>query len=427
VKLAPWVALFTAIAMPAQAVTLDCGRLLNVKDGRWHENVSVLVIGSRIVSIEPYRDGDIGERIDLRGYSCLPGLIDSHVHLTSQTAPQAESLRSMLSDNPADLAYRSTVYAERTLLAGFTTVRDLGGADNVNIALRNAINAGHVRGPRIFTSGATIASTGGHGDATNAYKRELMDALGDPGPAQAVVNGADAARQAIRQHYKDGADLIKITATGGVLSLAASGQNAQFTDEELKALIGTARDYGFKVAAHAHGVDGMKRALRAGVDSIEHGTFMDDEAITLFKQVGAYYVPTISAGKFVSEKSGLPDYYPPIVQPKAAAIGARIQDTFGRAWRGGVRIAFGTDAGVFPHGENAREFVYMVEAGMPPLDAIRSATIHAAALLGRGEIGQAEPGFLADLIAVEGDPLKDVGTLSQVRFVMKDGAVFKRP
>jgi imidazolonepropionase-like amidohydrolase len=420
--------LLAAIVPTAQAVTLDCGRLLDVKSGRWQENVSVLVIGSRIVSITPQSGGEAGERINLRDYSCLPGLIDSHVHLTSETAPEAERLRSTLSDNPADLAYRSVAYAERTLLAGFTTVRDLGGADNINIALRNAVNAGRLRGPRIFTSGETIASTGGHGDPTNAYNRELLDALGDPGPAQAVINSADGARQAVRQHYKDGVDLLKITATGGVLSLASSGQNAQFTDEELKALIGAARDYGYKVAAHAHGVEGMKRALRAGVDSIEHGTYMDDEAIALFKQGGAYYVPTISAGRFVSEKSALPDYYPPIVRPKAAVIGARIQDTFAKAWRAGVRIAFGTDAGVFPHGENAREFTYMVEAGMPALDAIRSATLNAADLLGRGDqLGQAEPGYLADLIAVQGDPLKDVGALGQVRFVMKDGVVYRRP
>lgn len=412
----------------AQAVTVDCGRLLDVKTGQWRENVSVLVIGGRIISVDARDPAATGERVDLSRYSCLPGLIDAHVHLTSQTAPEAERLRSTLSDNPADSALESVAYAERTLLAGFTTVRDLGGDDNVNIALKKAINAGRVRGPRILTAGQTIASTGGHGDGTNSYKQEFLHALGEPGPHKGIVNGADDARRAVRQHYKDGADLIKITATGGVLSLASSGQNAQFVDEELQALIATARDYGYKVAAHAHGAEGMKRALRAGVDSIEHGTYMDAEAIALFKEKGAWYVPTISAGKFVAAKAALPDYYPPVVRPKAAAIGAQIQNTFAKAWRAGVRIAFGTDAGVFPHGENAREFGYMVEAGMPALDALRSATLNAAELLGRqGQLGALAPDYAADLIAVQGDPLQDISVMNDVRFVMRDGVVYKQP
>jgi imidazolonepropionase-like amidohydrolase len=269
---------------------------------------------------------------------------------------------------------------------------------------------------------------GPHADPTNSLSNELTLALGDPGPRDGVVNGTDAARQGVRARYRDGADLIKITATGGVLSQAASGHAPQFTEEEIRAVVEAARDYGFRVAAHAHGAEGMKRAIRGGVHSIEHGTFMDDEAIRLFRKHGTWYVPTISAGRYVGEMAKLPDYYSPIVRPKAAAVGPQIQRTFAQAWKSGVKIAFGTDAGVFPHGENAKEFAYMVEAGMPPLEAIRSATLSAAELLGRQDtLGAIEPGKLADLIAVEGDPLADIGALQRVRFVMKDGVVYKRP
>jgi imidazolonepropionase-like amidohydrolase len=231
----------------------------------------------------------------------------------------------------------------------------------------------------------------------------------------------------VRARYQEGADVIKITATGGVLSQASSGMNSQFDDAELKALIAAARDYGFKVAAHAHGAEGMKRALKAGVDSIEHGTFMDDEVIALFKKSGGWYVPTISAGRYVADKAREPNYYSPLVRPKAAAIGPQIQGTFARAYKAGVKIAFGTDAGVFPHGENAKEFAYMVEAGMPALEAIRSATLGAATLLGQSSrLGSLEPGFAADIVAVTGDPLKDITLLQKVGFVMKDGVVYKQ-
>jgi imidazolonepropionase-like amidohydrolase len=231
----------------------------------------------------------------------------------------------------------------------------------------------------------------------------------------------------VRARYQEGADVIKITATGGVLSQASSGMNSQFDDAELKALIAAARDYGFKVAAHAHGAEGMKRALKAGVDSIEHGTFMDDEVIALFRKTGGWYVPTISAGRYVADKAKEPNYYSPLVRPKAAAIGPQIQGTFARAYKAGVKIAFGTDAGVFPHGENAKEFAYMVEAGMPALEAIRSATLNAATLLGQSSrLGSLEPGFAADIVAVAGDPLKDITLLQKVGFVMKDGVVYKQ-
>ena len=416
----------TLTSAAAAPVMVDCGRLLDVKAGTWRERVTVTVADGRFVSIAPQGGGG-GERLDLTHLSCLPGLMDMHTHLTSETQPQADALRDTLTLNPADRAFRSVGYAEKTLLAGFTTVRDVGaGRSGVDIALKRAIAQGLVRGPRMFVAGTGLTSTGGHGDPTNSLNRRFADALGDPGADEGIVNGSEEARHAVRARYRDGVDLIKISATGGVLSQAVSGQAPLFTDDELRAIVQTARDYGFHVAAHAHGAEGMKRAIRAGVHSIEHGTYMDDDVIRLFRKHGTWFVPTISAGKFVAEKARLPDYYTPIVRPKAAAIGPLLQATFGRAWKAGVKIAFGTDAAVFPHGENAREFGYMVEAGMPPIDAIRAATTSAARLLGvQGRIGLVEPEFLADLIAVEGDPLKDVGALQRVRFVMKDGVVVK--
>lgn len=409
----------------AAVQTVDCGRLLDVKAGVWRDKVTVTVDSGVITSVAP--TGAAKGTIDLSTQSCLPGLIDMHVHMTSETQRQVDSLRAALSQDAADEAYRSVPLAERTLKAGFTTVRDLGAADGLNIALKRAIAAGHIPGPRIFTAGTMIATTGGHGDHSNGLSRELAKAKGHPTPYDGIINGPDEAREAVRARYKEGADLIKITATGGVLSQASSGQNSQFTDDELKAIAATAKDYGFRVAVHAHGLEGIKRALRAGLDSIEHGTYMDEEAIALFKKSGAYYVPTISAGRYVADKARESDYYTPQVRPKAAAIGPLIQSTFARAYKAGVKIAFGTDAGVFPHGDNAREFAYMVEGGMPALEAIRSATLNAAALLDQSNrLGSVEAGYAADLIAVGGDPLKDVTVLQQVTFVMKDGVVYKR-
>ncbi len=422
--------LAATVLLPVQAATvIDCGQLLDVKAGVLRNSVRVVVEGSRftVVAADAAVPVD-ARRIDLRQATCLPGLIDMHVHLTHETAKQADSFRDALSLNPADSAYRSVAYAERTLMAGFTTVRDLGASDGLNVALKRAIAAGHLSGPRMFTAGKSIATTGGHADPSNNLSQQLAAGIGTPGPMQGVINGPDEAAEAVRARYKEGADLIKITATGGVLSQASSGQNAQFTEAEIRAITTTARDYGFRVAAHAHGLEGIKRALRGGVDSIEHGTYMDDEAMSLFKKMGAWYVPTISAGRFVADKSKEPDYYSPLVRPKAAAIGPLIQSTFGRAYKAGVKIAFGTDAGVFPHGDNAREFAYMVEAGMPPLEAIRSATLNAAELLDQAQtLGRIEPGFSADLVAVIGNPLADIGTLQKMAFVMKDGVVYRQP
>jgi imidazolonepropionase-like amidohydrolase len=307
-------------------------------------------------------------------------------------------------------------------MAGFTTVRDLGGS-GVNVALRNAINRGSVVGPRIFTSGKSIATTGGHADPTNGYKKELM---GNPGPNEGVINGAEDAYQAVRQRYKDGSDLIKITATGGVLSQAKDGGNPQFTEEEVRAIVNAAKDYGYKVAAHAHGAEGIKRAVRGGVNSIEHGTFMDDEGMRLMKQHGTWYVPTITAGKSVGDSAKIQGYYTEIVTPKALATGPQIHKTFEKAYKAGVKIAFGTDAGVYRHGLNWLEFGYMIEAGMPAMEAIKAATVSAAELLGmRDQLGSIEVGKLADIIAVDGDPLKDAAAFGKVVFVMKDGVVYK--
>jgi imidazolonepropionase-like amidohydrolase len=302
-------------------------------------------------------------------------------------------------------------------------VRDVGGS-GVNISLRNAINKGIIKGPRIFTAGKAIATTGGHADPTNSYRKDLM---GDPGPAEGVVNGPDECRKAVRQRYKDGADLIKITATGGVLSVATSGSNPQFTEEEIKAIVETAKDYGFRVAVHAHGAEGIKRAIRAGVNSIEHGTLMDEEAIALFKQHGTWYVPTLTAGRSVADSAKKPGYYPAVVAAKAIAIGPQLQGTFAKAYKAGVKIAFGTDAGVFKHGMNWLEFTYMIEGGMKPMDAIKAATINAADLLGmKDQFGSIEIGKLADIVAVDGDPLKDSRVFGKCVFVMKEGVVYRQ-
>lgn len=410
----------------AATQTVDCGRLLDVQKGVWRERVSIVIENGSIVSVGPMTQA--AGNIDLSRHSCLPGLIDMHVHLTSETQPAVDAYRDRLAANPADMAYRSVKYAERTLMAGFTTVRDLGASDNLNISLKRAIAAGEVPGPRMFTAGKSLATTGGHADPTNNLSHFLSEKIGTPGPTEGVLNSPEEARQAVRTRYKDGADLIKVTATGGVLSQAASGHNSQYTEDELRAVVSTAKDYGFRVAAHAHGAEGMKRALRVGVDSIEHGTLMDDEVIALFQKGGGWYVPTISAGRYVADKAKEPNYYSALVRPKAAAIGPQLQATFGRAYKAGVKIAFGTDAGVFPHGDNAKEFGYMVEAGMTPADAIRSATVNAAILLDQPKrLGAIDAGFAADIIAVEGDPLQDVKVLEQVKFVMKDGVVYKKP
>lgn len=405
----------------AQRTIMHCGQLVDVKNLQLLKEMTIVTEGNKIVEVvKGYKNVTAGEKlIDLKSKTVMPGLIDMHVHLESETNPGR--YMETFTFNPADYAYQSVVFAERTLMTGFTAVRDLGGS-GVNISLRNAINKGLIKGPRVYTAGKSIATTGGHADPTNGYRRDLM---GDPGPDAGVVNGADEAAKAVRQRYKEGSDVIKITASGGVLSVAKSGENPQFTEAEIRAIVETAKDYGFKVAAHCHGKEAMKRAVVAGVNSIEHGTYMDEEVMGLMKKMGTYYVPTITAGKAVGDSAKKPGYYPELVTPKAIAIGPKIQNTFSNAYKAGVKIAFGTDAGVYAHGKNWLEFVYMHEAGMPALETIRSATLYAADLLGDDRIGVIEKDKLADIIAVDGDPVKDIASMGKVKFVMKNGVVYK--
>ncbi|MFO1473770.1 MAG: amidohydrolase family protein [Lysobacterales bacterium] len=424
-----------AIALPAAAEdaappasapvakVVHCGHLFDAVSGRMLGETSIVVRGERIESVQA---GAIAAPagasvVELGDATCLPGLIDSHTHLTSETSPTGYS--DQFRWNVADYAIRSVVYADRTLQAGFTTVRNLADGQNESIALRNAINAGIVPGPRIFTAGMAIGSTGGHADGTDGYRQDLQ---GDPGPKQGIINGPEDAWKAVRQHYKDGADLIKIMPSGGVLDESSSVDNAQLTIEEIRAIVAAAHDYGFTVAAHAHGAEGIRRAVIGGVDSIEHGTFMDDADMKLMREHGTWYVPTIIAGKYVEEKADIPGYYPPQVAAKAKQVGPIIQQTAGRAYRAGVKIAFGTDAAVYPHGENAKEFAYMVEAGIPPAYALQAATTHAAELLKKSrDLGSVEAGKYADIIAVHGDPLQDIAVMQKVDFVMKAGTVYR--
>jgi imidazolonepropionase-like amidohydrolase len=419
-------ALLALSATSVDAKTLvHAGRLIDGTSDTVRTSVTIVVDGDRIVSIaDGYTRPASGDTvIDLTRATVLPGLMDMHVHIAfEQSGAAGYAERFYL--NPADIALRATTYARKTLMAGFTTVRDCGAGDKLNLAMRDAVTKGWVVGPRVIAAGA-VTTTGGHGDGTNGLATELQEALAPILPGTA--NGPDEMRAAVRQRYKDGADFIKIAATGGVLSLARSGQAPLFTDEELAALVQTARDYGMTVAAHAHGAEGMLRAVKAGVHSIEHGTFMTDEVMAAMKQRGTYYVPTISAGRFVAEKAKVDGYFPAVVRPKAAEIGPKIQDTFGRAFRAGVAIAFGTDQGVAPHGDNGLEFVYMVEAGMPAMSAIKSATTVSARLLGmEKELGSVESGKIADLVAVPGDPLTDIALMAKVSFVMKSGVVYKQ-
>ena len=408
-------------APPAQTV-LHCGHLIDTEAGKLLGASTIVIEGDKVKEVRSGKADIAGAKsIELNDATCLPGLIDSHTHLTSQTSPTGYSDRFRW--NTADYAIRSTVYARVTLEAGFTTVRNVGDSDYDSVALRNAINAGVVPGPRIFTAGKAIGSTGGHADPTDGFRADLA---GDPGPKDGIINSPEDAWKAVRQHYKDGADAIKIMPSGGVLDESTSVDNAQMTIEEIKAVVTAAHDYGFTVAAHAHGAEGIRRAILGGVDSIEHGTYMDDADMKLMKEHGTWLVPTIIAGKTAEEQAKIPGRYPPQVAAKALLVGPIIQATAGKAYKAGVKIAFGTDAAVYPHGRNAKEFVYMVEAGMPPMFVIQAATTHAAQLLKKEkDLGSIAPGKFADVIAVEGNPLDDVALLQKVGFVMKAGVVYK--
>jgi len=416
--------LLSVAVVSAQKTYILCGKLVDTESGKIEKRKTIVVEGNKITHIhngyvQPKSKGD--KVINLKNKVVMPGLIDMHVHLEMEYDSKTRLKKYIL--NEADIAYNSINFAKETLQSGFTTVRDLGGS-GVNVSLRNAINLGKLEGPRVFTAEKSLATTGGHADPTNGSSRKL---IGDPGPKEGVVNSVEDARKAVRQRYKNGADVIKITATGGVLSVAKSGDNPQFTIEEIKAICETAKDYGMHVAAHAHGDAGMQRAVIGGVKTIEHGTYMSEKTMELMKKHNAYLVPTITAGKEVAEKAKIKGFYPPIVVPKALAVGPQIQGTFAKAYKKGVGIAFGTDAGVFKHGNSGKEFGFMVEAGMPAMETIQSATITNAKILGmETEIGQLKKGFLADIIAVNDDPTKNIKTMENVVFVMKNGSVYKK-
>tara|TARA_B110000116_G_scaffold270561_1_gene288937 strand:- start:1033 stop:2319 length:1287 start_codon:yes stop_codon:yes gene_type:complete len=400
------------------------GNIINGISNEMQSNMTIHINGKIINKIAPGYSipTDDDTVINLKGSTVMPGLMDTHVHLTGEYNAKSQLQRFIL--NEADYALNASMYAKKTLEAGFTVVRNLGDSYNVTIALRKAINNDVVSGPLILTAGKTLSSTGGHGDSTNGWAKIIM---GDHGPKNGIINGEDDARKAVRQRYKEGADWIKITATGGVLSVAKSGQNPQFTDEELTVIVNTAKDYGMKVAAHAHGAEGMKRAVIAGVTSIEHGTFMDRNIMRLMKQRGTVFVPTLLAGSWVVEKAKIDGFFPDLVRPKAAEIGPIAINTFAEAYKYGVPIVFGTDTGVSAHGDNAQEFALMVKAGMPEMEAIQSATSIAAKFLGIAETrGSITKNKIADIIAVPGNPLKNIRLMEQVHFVMKDGRIYKQ-
>ena len=415
--------IFVFSSVYSQSTYLYCGQLFDSKKAKFFGPHTIVIDGEKITSVakgyvNPKSENDIF--IDLKSKTVYPGFIDMHVHIETQV-PQ--SIIQLSQSKTADIAFTSSVYARKTLMAGFTTIRDLGGV-GVNIALRDAINEGKVIGPRIFTAGNILSSTGGHGDFTNGTKKESYGILG---PKDGIVDSPDDARKAVRQRYKNGADWIKITATGGVLDISKSDANPQFTNEEIYTITKTASDYGLKVAAHAHGDEGMYRAVANGVKTIEHGTLIKERTMDLMISKEAYLVPTISAGKFVAKMAETPNFFHPLIEEKARKIGPQIQNTFNRAYKYGVPILFGTDSGVSPHGENAKEFIYMNEAGMPINESLHIATFVNAKILDMESLlGQIAPGFFADIVATDKNAKDDINTLTNVSFVMKNGKVYKK-
>jgi imidazolonepropionase-like amidohydrolase len=414
-----WIALLACTLSAQTTYVLKAARLFDGKSNTLVEPGMVVVSGNKIQSIGGRAPADAAV-IDLGDATLLPGFIDAHTHLTFEFNPDYNGARlQALSRTVAESAIRATINARKTLMGGFTTVRDVGSEDFLDVGLRNSINAGVVPGPRMLVAVHALGATGGHCDDGAGIKFGLLNH--EMGPEDGVINSPDQARFAVRFNIKYGADVIKTCATGGVLSPTDDVDVPQLSQAELDVLVATAHDLRRKTAAHAHGAEGAKRAIRAGIDSIEHGTFLDDEALRMMRERGTYLVPTLSVRSGLAESK-----FPPLVREKAD-VAVKAQDGMvRRALRMGVKIALGTDAAVYPHGNNALEFVLMAADGMTPAQSLRAGTSVAADLLGlANKIGTLEPGKLADVVAVPGNPLDDIKVTQSVIFVMKEGVVYR--
>jgi imidazolonepropionase-like amidohydrolase len=412
-------------ADPAKPIVVKAARIFDGRAGAASPGV-VVVAGGRIQAVGPSTGIPAGaEVLDLGDATLLPGFIDAHTHLTSEGTDDYKQSRLDRLERPvSEMALRTTVYARKELMAGFTTCRDVGSSDYLDVGLRNAIRAGIVPGPRMLVAVHSIGATGGHCDEEAGFRAGLFGA--ETGIEQGVANGPDQIRAAVRLDVKYGADVIKTCATGGVLSLTDDVDTPQLTQAELDALVDEAHALKRKTAAHAHGAEGAKRAIRAGIDSIEHGTFLDDEALDMMKAKGTYLVPTLMAHQGLKEKLERAVYMPPQIVVKARAAIAHAEEMFRRALAKGVKIALGTDAAVYPHGRNAEEFGKMVDLGMKPVDALKAGTSVDADLLGVADsLGSLAPGMIADIVAVPGDPTKEIRQTEKVFFVMKEGVVFR--